>query len=542
VEASGRGGAFSDPTEGPTGIDVEGPDWEPVAPGRNRWSVILRNETNRTLKGQARIEISGPYGFSLVRRASVSLRPGKQRRIRWTGHLVERGVHGATFFWEGEDGSRYVSSPRKLILPQPLEILVTRPAYRGALYEADPVREMDVRVFVSPIRKRGKRYNLEVTVEQPGAWRVTLDRVRVDSGVMDMTISLPAFPTEPVHVEASLDWARGQAQQRVVIPWIQRREPQVVVGADLSLLRDGKALLPMGVGHVPMDRFKDVFGMGFQSVWGYGSDPSRAQRVLDRALEQDMTVVLDCSDFLRKDPPDLEGLVGWVTQWRDHPALLAWHMSDEPREATLALCREALERIMEIDPHHPVCLTVGVPCMVAWASEVTDILVVDGCSSPASNPNLEIWRQIESWAGTGHGKPVWVTPRGATLQERQCATILGLIHGARGILLPSWDQAVRDSEWNSGVEDLSSFFLAGVRSTPDASLRSSSNPPIWARFDLGERFLLLAANPSPEEGMLTWEDLPNLAQRLGDGCMERQEDGARLRLPPWGTWAGEGRY
>jgi len=545
------------------GLEVRGLDWNRTAPGRNEWRCSLCNLTDTVLRGEARMEVSGPCGFALSLRESVRIPPSRWKRIVWKGSIEERGMHGATFFWEGKDGSQYVGSPASITIPPPVEMKLRRPGYRGALYEACPVRELDVRVWVTPYRRKGRDYRLRLAVEQTGAWRVTRNLGQVHDGMTDVRVTLPALPTGELKIDGVLDWARGQAQQRLEIPWVEKRDPQVVVGPALQLLRNGEPYFPVGIYHVPRESLKEAAELGFNCCQGWGTDLGEAGRFLDEASERGMTVLLECSAFLRQG--ELEPLVQRAEALKDHPALLAWYVLDEPADDKLALCREALERLRECDPDHPVYLVSCRPSQFAFASEVTDILGVDPYPIPRRGVDVvAAWMQ-KAGAATGGRKPVWLIPqlhnplaykdpsagRGPTPAEERCMVYMGLILGAKGIVYYPWDDGpcglLHDpdlmeavSRLNREVVEMSPYLLIGERKAITCSEPEDADSLHGARFDLGGRCLVLLCNPSSEEVCWTYQEGLMLNRKYGEGTSIQKGQATVVTLPGLGTWAAEG--
>lgn len=141
-----------------------------------------------------------------------------------------------------------------------------------------------------------------------------------------------------------------------------------------------------------------------------------------------------------------ERLINEVIAFRDHPALLAWYISDEPtgNYITPEFLESIYKSVKEADPWHPVSIVFMAPFMssVKYAGAM-DIVMADPYPVPISPVTMagEVAGQL---TGEFSGeKPVWIVPqafgggewweREPTLQEIRAMTYQSIIKGARGI-------------------------------------------------------------------------------------------------------------
>ena len=134
-----------------------------------------------------------------------------------------------------------------------------------------------------------------------------------------------------------------------------------------------------------------------------------------------------------------------VEMFRDHPALLAWYIADDPDGNNLLpdSLKEMYKLIKELDPYHPVSLVLNSPRNAAAFSDVMDIVMTDPYPIPQGRL-LEVKEYTDIvkkafWLQ----KPVWVVPqafggndwwlREPTPKEARAMTYLAVIHGATGI-------------------------------------------------------------------------------------------------------------
>jgi hypothetical protein len=140
-----------------------------------------------------------------------------------------------------------------------------------------------------------------------------------------------------------------------------------------------------------------------------------------------------------------ELLIREVKAFRDHPALLAWYIADEPvgQGHPPAPLVETYRLIKELDPYHPVTMVFMSP-REAWRyANAMDIVMADPYPVP-NRPVTEVEYVTKMLERNLYPElPVWIVPqafgggehwrREPTPAEMRVMTWMALIHGARGI-------------------------------------------------------------------------------------------------------------
>jgi hypothetical protein len=139
-------------------------------------------------------------------------------------------------------------------------------------------------------------------------------------------------------------------------------------------------------------------------------------------------------------------LINEIKTFMDHPALLAWYISDEPNGYKIPppVLEEIYKVIKTIDPWHPVTMVFMAPFTSARNyANALDIVMADPYPVPVRPVTQvgDVTLQLKSeFAGK---KPVWIVPqafgggewweREPTLQELRSMTWQAIIRGATGI-------------------------------------------------------------------------------------------------------------
>lgn len=146
------------------------------------------------------------------------------------------------------------------------------------------------------------------------------------------------------------------------------------------------------------------------------------------------------------DEKKQERLINEINAFKDHPALLAWYIADEPTGNRITPDSIVIiyNLIKEIDPWHPVSIVFMAPFSSAKKySEALDIVMADPYPVPAS-PITLVGDVAASLSRDFSGRrALWIVPqafgggewweREPTLQELRSMTYQSVINGARGI-------------------------------------------------------------------------------------------------------------
>jgi hypothetical protein len=146
------------------------------------------------------------------------------------------------------------------------------------------------------------------------------------------------------------------------------------------------------------------------------------------------------------DKDKRDRLIAEIKTFRDHPALLAWYISDEPNGKIISpeQLEDIYRTVKENDPWHPVSIVFMAPFLSSKKySAAFDIVMADPYPIPDNSSSLpgDVASQLKA---EFRGKmPVWIVPqafgggelwgREPTIHEIRSMTWQSIINGATGI-------------------------------------------------------------------------------------------------------------
>jgi len=215
-----------------------------------------------------------------------------------------------------------------------------------------------------------------------------------------------------------------------------------------SLLVDGEPFFPIGLYWLRAEILGEMRRLDFNTGdYYYKLQGEEIAALMDAAAVEGMQILLELSEYARQQPePDLVAIEAVVERYREHPALLAWYLVDEPAETSLEpqALRVIYELIRGLDPYHPVYLVNNRPHTYSAYGAASDILAIDVYPIPRY-PITRVRDFMQQARGASLGrKPVWLVaqafggvehwPRAPTAVELRNMVYQGLVQGARGVL------------------------------------------------------------------------------------------------------------
>lgn len=305
------------------------------------------------------------------------------------------------------------------------------------------------------------------------------------------------------------------------------------------LIRDGKPYLPVGsdAGN-SLQRAKECIagqaanGLNHIHVWSGFYDyertpngrvpklrPDVLREILDTAHAAGMTVTVNLSHWLsinhfhqqrftNKDLTDdmlLERSLEAVRAVREHPAVLTWHLCDEPNPAHCS--PEWLERayraVRAEDPYHlaeiNVCVSGRGMLSYLGSSDLTsiDIYPVPTAHVGLIAPHTRFMRLTGAWRPIRWWIQSWASVREPTAAEETCMTYQALVEGTRFVLFYNY-RPTSYAAWSALgqiAEEVRTLTPALISEASDYGLKGDdAGRVIASRHRVGTHVYLIAVN------------------------------------------------
>ncbi len=151
---------------------------------------------------------------------------------------------------------------------------------------------------------------------------------------------------------------------------------------DGNFIVDGEPFNPIYVYHAKTKEYPDVAKMGITLVQGSGGkDIDAMETQLDAAHAAGLKVMLPLYSNMKAagHPDKMELTTNIITRLKDHPAVFAWMIQDEPHlyQETNKHLEASYKLIRELDPVHPCFIMENKEYYFGETYKYTDILGID---------------------------------------------------------------------------------------------------------------------------------------------------------------------
>jgi len=410
--------------------------------GENLLGVRIFSAGSRSRSLVAYLEWTAPSGARLKTEHRLRVPGGMTSRFDLPYRVQEPGIHAASlrlYDLERGDLAHAVEDLRLLVRPR-WEVTQDRSYYTGEEFIRFQAR-------LNRAAEEGK--SVAVALCGPGVFAAPVELAFYD-GRAEGAFAAGALPPGSFELQVRLCGAAG-VEDSIRVRFDKHPPARREVKIDLfsqTLLVDGKPFFPIGLYWLRAGVLGEVKRLRFNTGdYYYKLREEEIAALMDAAAREGVQILLELSDFIRgREEPDYRAIEETVERYRQHPALLAWYLIDEPAETDVqpAYTREIYRRIRELDPYHPVYLVNNRPGKYAAYLDASDILAIDVYPVPQySITRVREYMQEARWISLGR-KPVWLVaqafggvehwPRAPTAAELRNMVYQGLVHGARGVL------------------------------------------------------------------------------------------------------------
>jgi hypothetical protein len=318
-------------------------------------------------------------------------------------------------------------------------------------------------------------------------------------------------------------------------------ERTVTIDEHQRLIVDGDPFFPLGMywagGGMKLneERLAIYDDAAFNCLIPYGK-PNEQQ--MDLVHERGLKLIYTMANYFYQDrycPPDVNSLEDeerlvreTVRRFRDHPALLAWYLDDEPASEMVPRVDDHQRWVHEEDPNHPTYLVHWKLPAIGEFAHTADVLGTDPYPVPKRQLRMAYDHTRATVAEVLGVKPVWQVPqafnwasyrvgeadeyRSPTLAEMRSMAWQCIVGGAKGLLFYSWfdlwkmhERGEEDFHERWGdvktmvgeIEPLTEFFLS-TQEPPEGLAVRAPEAIAWRAFALDDEVLLATVNLEPQ--------------------------------------------
>lgn len=341
--------------------------------------------------------------------------------------------------------------------PPVLELSLQSPRYRNAIFQSTAHSTVTARLTAHALPQvyRGFRYTASICRSgscPPATTWETMDRP-------EETIRLPAGLLSPGKWRLLVRLSGVPAMEQLEVPLrvLPPGKPhEVTIDEHNRLCVDGRPVFPRGFYGAPdnANLVRPIAEAGYNTVLTYSQNPDWCRRWLDMCGDLGLWGIVHVPRAFvgRFDEQKLRAALRVV---KNHPALLAYYLIDEPQPDRPGQSPAELKRVYDVivdeDPYHPVTICINIPTYEKLYMDCYDILMIDVYPVRFHPQPLATIadRMDHAWASTGAQKPVWFIPQTfgwdvvegldrepvwltPSPEQEQAMQYLALTHGARG--------------------------------------------------------------------------------------------------------------
>lgn len=429
-------------------------------------------------------------GRPQTQEAELSLGDGERGAVRLSGYRVEQSGDYTLLvaLTDPTAGRVYCRTKFGVRLEYtPLGIRVVQPSYRATIFATQEIDEVQLLVEVGLEQAALKTSALEVKLAAAGGEQALQARRVAPLPAAQVPVSFDARGLEvgDYLITASLLDAAGQVlgtteQELHKLPPAPGSE--VTLDENSNTLINGVPTFIYGYFSVvgtyrgtEWKGMKQTHADGCTALLHYGAgywSQESGTRFLDEAHANGLGVVIYpyYRTFFRDgglakigDPDTAltqemnQGITEAVNMWKEHPALLAWFLSDEPDCNNWS--PEALEQVYQLvkglDPYHPcivLCRYAGTHHLVRRCA---DIFMPDPYIHPRLDGQFDVpLTSFPDYFGAIEetGKAPWVTPQAfgsgfrnestlcePSFEHLRAMAYMSIVHGCKGVLYYAWN-------------------------------------------------------------------------------------------------------
>jgi len=314
---------------------------------------------------------------------------------------------------------------------------------------------------------------------------------------------------------------------------------RVYISGNNTAIVDNKPFFPLGlyVGNSPstdiaISELDEIADSPFNTILNYNINEasiSNIRRYLDTVDRKGLKIIYSIKDFyegtkyypgkLGNYKGEDEMTRGIISEFKDHPAILAWYINDELPSKYIPRLSKRHKMVKSLDPHHPTWSVLFQVDELESYADTSDIIGADPYPVPQKSMSMASDWTKKVREAVGPNRAVWMVPqahnnslyskenyRSPTFDEMRSMAYQCLVHGANGLVFYSFFDLKRDPEgFESRWSDLKKLgeevkslipVLLSEESVPKVQLVSGSREIGYIARQYDGSLYIIAANSS----------------------------------------------
>lgn len=415
--------------------------------GTRRCQVKLANRTGAPLPVVVNLEATAPKAPRVTSSARLTLPASGEETATLTYNYPLDLAPDLVLNINGNQPTVLYDQER-LVAPALIDAQIQSPLFRSMVLQTIATPEVKVagRLRATPELIR----QLQIHGQLLGVSSATADATPDETGAFQLALPTAALLSGNYAVKLeALQGQRPVSHRELPVSKRENKGSEVAYDDSLRLCQGGQPIFPLGLFYAtePQD-YRDAAEAGFNTL----VLPSRVTslRNLDDAAKLGLSVIVSSAN------QETSFWSSMAEKYTPRPELLGWYPLQKPdtqMPATPpALMADLYDRLRNLDPAHPVCMSLGSLSRMAAYAPYCDVLLPWTEPEPVGDLRSVDLMLCQAQALAAGRRPVWpiipmagatatqdarLDPQGAgrppTPAEFRCMAYLALARGAQGL-------------------------------------------------------------------------------------------------------------
>ncbi len=312
----------------------------------------------------------------------------------------------------------------------PMSIMLTRPFYRNCIFSDQKISALKGQLEFGLPMDELKNTGLIITLKDGNGRTLADQKLKKIQVKMNFNLTIPPLANGKYILTAATSDKKYKTS--IKVNKLKRQEGQVRIDENLTTYVDGKKFFPYGWFSIKQQHLSRAVKEGCNVLIDYNAyykTDAQLKKWLDDLHAAGLKAIIypyPKRSYNNNEPwgkplskAEGDGIRGFVSKWKKHPALLAWYMGDEPelRPALPARMTAIYNLCRDEDPYHPCVLLNDTMDGIRKYIDGGDVFNPDPYplflrGGNAARPIEKVGKFIDTVLEAGkERKAAWITPQ-----------------------------------------------------------------------------------------------------------------------------------